>query len=137
MITCEIHKYIFNKCNEKQLASSHEWQIIDLASIMKKISCNKDRHLIDETNHSIEDLDVQIIVQLEAFHVIKIMPENTGNSLRYKITLCTQAPCGLNLINELETNLKWSGKKIFYPIRDQQINTTILINILLNFYCFS
>ena len=57
MITCEIHKYIFNKCNEKQLASSHEWQIIDLASIMKKISCNKD--------HSIEDFDVQIIVQLE------------------------------------------------------------------------
>ena len=37
--------------------SSHEWQIIDLASIMKKISCNKD--------HSIEDFDVQIIVQLE------------------------------------------------------------------------
>ena len=47
------------------MASSHEWQIIDLASIMKKISCNKDRHLTDETNHSIEDFDVQIIVRLE------------------------------------------------------------------------
>ena len=65
------------------------------------------------------------------------MPENTENSLRYKITLYMQVPCGLNLINELETNLKWSGKKIFYPIQDQQINTDILINVLLNFYCFS
>ena len=48
------------------MASSHEWQIIDLASkINKKTSCNIDKHFTEETNHSIEDLDVQIIVQLE------------------------------------------------------------------------
>ena len=31
----------------------------------KKISCNIDKQFIEETNHSIEDFDVQIIVQLE------------------------------------------------------------------------
>ena len=32
---------------------------------MKKMSCNIDKHFTEETNHSIEDFDVQIIVQLE------------------------------------------------------------------------
>ena len=31
----------------------------------KKLSCNIDKHFIEEDNHSLEDFDVQIIVQLE------------------------------------------------------------------------
>ena len=37
----------------------------------------------------------------------------------WQITLCTLAPYGLNSINELEANLKWSDKNIFYPMLDQ------------------
>ena len=37
----------------------------------------------------------------------------------WQITLCTLAPYGLNSINELEANLKWSDKNIFYPMQDQ------------------
>ena len=32
----------------------------------KKISCNIDKHFIEETNQSVEGFDVQIIVQLDA-----------------------------------------------------------------------
>ena len=38
---------------------------MDLASTTKKTSFNIDKQLIEETNHSVEDFDVQIIVQLE------------------------------------------------------------------------
>ena len=38
---------------------------IDFASKAKKVSCNIDKHFIKETNHSMEDFDVQIIAQLE------------------------------------------------------------------------
>ena len=34
-------------------------------SKIKKITCNIDKHFTEETNHSIEDFDVQIIVQLD------------------------------------------------------------------------
>ena len=33
--------------------------------IKNKISCNTDKHFIEETNHLIEEFDFQIIVQLE------------------------------------------------------------------------
>ena len=46
------------------MASSHKWKIIDLASKIKKCLVIK-INTIEETNHSIEDFDVQIIVQLE------------------------------------------------------------------------
>ena len=34
-------------------------------SKIKKITCNIDKHFIEERNHSTEDFDVQIIVQLD------------------------------------------------------------------------
>ena len=34
-------------------------------SKIKKITCNIDKHFTEETNHSIEDFDAQIIVQLD------------------------------------------------------------------------
>ena len=37
----------------------------------------------------------------------------------WQITLCTLAPYGLNSINELEADLKWNDKNIFYPMQDQ------------------
>ena len=53
----------------------------------------------------------------------------------WQITWCTLAPYVLNSVNELDVNLKWSDKKIFYPMQDQQIMNSILINILLNSHC--
>ena len=35
------------------------------------------------------------------------------------MTLGTLVSYGLNPINELKTNLKWSDKNIFYPRQDQ------------------
>ena len=73
--------------NKKQVVG----ETIDLKSRMvncrsciknKKISCNIDKHFIEETNHSIENFDVQIIVQLGNVHVIKIQAENAENSLK-------------------------------------------------------
>ena len=55
----------------------------------------------------------------------------------WQITWCTLAPYVLNSVNELDANLKWSDKNIFYPMQDQQIMNSILINILLNFHCFN
>ena len=46
------------------MASSRKWKIIDLASKTKN-TCNIDKHFIEETNHSREDFDVLLIVQLE------------------------------------------------------------------------
>ena len=73
------------------------------------------------------------------FHVITIKQENTEKKCEgyWQITLCTLTPYGLNPINELEANLKWSDKNIFYPMQDQDIINDILINILLNFHCFN
>ena len=48
----------------------------------------------------------------------KIKEEVSAGSF-WQITLCTLAPYGLNSINELEANLKWSDKNIFYPMQDQ------------------
>ena len=84
----------------------------------KKISCNIDKHFIEETNHSIEDFDVQIIVQLEN------VPRNKNQARKqfegyWQITLCTLTPFGLNSISELEVYLKLSDKNIFYPIQVQ------------------
>ena len=87
----------------------------------KKISCNIDKHFIEETNHSIEDFDVQIIVQLENVPRDKDQARKRRKQFEgyWQITLFTLAPYGLNSINELDANLKWSDKNIFYSIQDQ------------------
>ena len=81
------------------------------------ISCNIDRHFVDNVDHSIADFDIQIICQLEN-------PPRNKNSRRirrkqfegyWQINLCTLEPYGMNSINELEVNLKHSDKNIFYP----------------------
>ena len=87
-----------------------------------KISCNIDKHFIEETNHSIEDFDVQIVVQLEnvprdkKHKVTKRRKQFEGY---WQVTLYTLAPYRLNSIHELEANLKYSDKNSFYPIQDQ------------------
>ena len=69
--TCKKWVNVFNceKCKKQRIGEtidfSHKWQIIDLASKIKKISSNIDKNFIEETNHLREDFDVQIIVQLE------------------------------------------------------------------------
>ena len=77
-----------------------------------------DKHFIAETNHSIEDFDVQIIVQLENVPHDKYQARKQFEGY-WQITLCTLVPYGLNSINELEANLKWSEKDIFYSMQDQ------------------
>ena len=65
---------------------------------MKKMSCNIDKHFTEETNHSIEDFDVQTIVQLEN------VPRDKGQARKlrkrfkgyWQITLCRLVPYGLN-----------------------------------------
>ena len=87
----------------------------------KKRSCNVEKHFIEEENHSLHDFVVQIIVQLEN------VPNNKDQARRrrkqfegyWQITLWTLAPYGLNSINKLEENLKWSDKNIFYSMQDQ------------------
>ena len=85
----------------------------------KKISCNIDKHFIEETNHSIEEFDVQITVQLENAPHDKDQPRKRRKQFEryWQITLCTLSTYGLNSINELEANLKWSD--IFYAMQDQ------------------
>ena len=87
----------------------------------KKISCNIDKHFIEETNHSTEDFDVQITVQLENVPRGKDQARKCRKQFKgyWQITLSTLAPYGLNSINELEANLKWSDKNIFYSMQDQ------------------
>ena len=87
----------------------------------KKISCNIDEHFIEETNHSNEDFDVQIIVQLENIPRDKYQARKCRKQFEWywQITLSTLVPYGLNSINELEANLKWSDKNIFYPMQNQ------------------
>ena len=87
----------------------------------KKVSCNIDKHFIEEDNHSLEDFDVQIIVQLENVPCNKDQARKRRKQFEgyWQITLCTLAPYGLNSINELEANLKWNDKNIFYPMQDQ------------------
>ena len=87
----------------------------------KKRSCNIGKHFIEEENHSLDDFDVQIIVQLENVSNNKDQARKRSKQFEgySQITLCTLAPYGLNSINELEANLKWSDKNIFYPMQDQ------------------
>ena len=77
--------------------------------------------MIEETNHLIEDFDVQISVELENVSSDKDQARKHRKQLEgyWQITLCTLAPYRLNSINELEANLKWSDKNIFYPMQDQ------------------
>ena len=85
----------------------------------KKISCNIDKHFIEETNYSIEDFDVHIIVQLENFPRDKDQARKRRKQFEgyWQITLCTLASCGLDSINELEANLKWSDENTFYSMQ--------------------
>ena len=87
----------------------------------KRISCNIDKHFIEALDHKIEDFDVQIIVQLENVPRDKDQARKRRKQFEgyWQIKLCTLAPYGLNSINELEANLKWSDKNIFYPLLDQ------------------
>ena len=74
----------------------------------KKISCNIDKHLIEETNHSIEDFDVQIIAQLDNVPCDKDSARKRRKQFEgyWQTTLCRLAPYRLNSINQLEANLK-------------------------------
>ena len=87
----------------------------------KKRSCNIDKHFIEEENHSLDDFDVQIIVQLENVSNNKDQARKRRKQFEgyWQITLCMLGPYGLNSINELEANLKWNDKNIFYPMQDQ------------------
>ena len=87
----------------------------------KKISCNIGKHFIEEKNDSIEDFDVQIIVQLENVSRDKDQTRKRRRQFEgyWQITLCTLAPYGLNSINKLEANLKWNDKSIFCPMQYQ------------------
>ena len=85
-----------------------------------KISCNVDKHFVETDDHSVEDFDVQIICML-------VNPPKNKKELRirlkqfegyWQVKLCTLIPHGLNSINELEANLKWSHKNVFYPEQD-------------------
>ena len=85
-----------------------------------RISCNVDRHFVETAEHSLDDFDVQIICMLEK-------PPRGRRDLRirlkqfegyWQIKLCTLKPYGMNSINELEANLKWSDKQIFFPEQD-------------------
>ena len=89
-----------------------------------------DKHFIEETNHLIEDFDVQIIVQLENVPCDKGQARKCRKQFEgYQQTiLCTLAPCELDSINEFEADLKWSDKNIFYSIQDQQIINGIFVS---------
>ena len=84
-----------------------------------------DKHFIEETNHSTEDFDIQIIAQLENVPRDKSQARKRRKQFEgyWQITLYTLAPYGLNSINELEANLKWSDKNIFYPLQDNKLLT--------------
>ena len=86
----------------------------------EKTSSNTDKHFIEETNHSIKDFDVQIIIQLENVPRDKDQPRKRRKKFEgyWQITLCTLAPYELNSINELEVNLKWSDKCTFILCRN-------------------
>ena len=85
-----------------------------------RITCNIDKHFVNTEGHTLDDFDVQIICTLEN------PPRNKKDlTIRLKqfegywqIKLCTLLPYGLNSINELEANLKWSDKNVFYPDQD-------------------
>ena len=105
----------------------------------KKIYCNTDKHFIEETKHSTEDFDVQIIFQLESIPRDKDQDRKHRKQFEgyWQIILCMLAWYGLSSINELGANLKRSDKNTFYPMQYQTILNNILINILLNFHCFN
>ena len=81
----------------------------------KKRSCNIDKHSIEEENHSLDDFDVQIIVQLENVSNNKDQAKKRRKQFEgySQITLCTLAPYGLNSINELEAILNGVAKTSF------------------------
>ena len=90
-------------------------------SCIKNLKKYRVKHFIEKTNHSIEDFDVQIIVQLENVPRDKDQARKLRKHFKeyWQILLLTLAPSGLNSINELEANLKWSDKNICYPMQDQ------------------
>ena len=65
------------------------------------------------------------------FHVIKMTKKKTKKKKQFEgycqIKLYTLAPYGLNAINELEGNVKWSDKNIFCPMQGQQVINDILL----------
>ena len=85
-----------------------------------RISCNVDKHFVESLDHSLEDFDVQIICMLR--NPPKKKKELSVRLKQFEgywqIKLCTLKPYGMNTINELEANLKWSDKNIFYPNQD-------------------
>ena len=91
----------------KQSILKHEWLIIDLVLIIRK-DLVTDKHFIEEENHSLDDFDVQIIVQLENVPNDKDQARKHRKQFEgyWQITLCMLAPYGLNSINKLEANLK-------------------------------
>ena len=102
--TCKKLVNVFNceKCKKQRVGQtidfSHKWQIIYLASKIKKISSNIDKNFIEETNHLIEEFDAQIIVQLENVPCDKDQARKRRKQFeRYsQINLRTLAPYGLN-----------------------------------------
>ena len=87
----------------------------------KKISCNIDKHFVENLDHSLNDFDSQIICQIE--NVPRNQKQLTTRLKQFEgywqIQLSTLLPYGMNSINELEANLKWSDKNAFYPEQDR------------------
>ena len=83
----------------------------------KRITCNIERHFVESEDHNLEHFQIQIIVQLEnpPRGVIKRRKRLKQFEGYWQINLCTLYPYGMNSINELEVNLKWGDKNIFYP----------------------
>ena len=87
----------------------------------KKVACNIDKHFIESAEHSLDDFDAQIICQIEKPPRDKKMLNKRLKQFEgyWQIQLCTLQPYGLNSINELECNLKFCDKNIFYPTQDK------------------
>ena len=71
-------------CQSKNANCGFKSRMANYRSCIKnnKNPCNLDKHFIEETNYSIGDFNVQIIVQLENFPRDKIKPEDAQNSLK-------------------------------------------------------
>lgn len=66
-----------------------------------------EKHFIEELNHSEEDFDIQIIVQLESVPCQKYQTRKPQKKFYsyWQIALCTLVPYGINVGGELEANL--------------------------------
>ena len=79
LVTCK-------KCKKKGVGKTIDFKsrMVNYRSCIKnkKISCNVNKHFIEETNHSVKNFDVQIIVQSEKVQVKDQARKRIENSLK-------------------------------------------------------